>query len=147
MHLLSLLLRVLLGLCLIANGIGAAQASARMHADRAAAAAAMATGDTGNGGGSAGCHDGAPAMDAAPLGHGAMADSFTSDQRPAASEAGDCCERGACPCACAQPTAAVAVFALVPGALPVRGATPAITALPHTPPRLAHLIRPPIVAA
>jgi hypothetical protein len=118
----AVLLRVLLSLALVLNGIGSAVAAVHAHAGHAghehAPAMAMA--------------DGAPCHDQAPL-------------PPAADDgAGDCCHGARCHCACTAPGATVAAIAWLPQPQPpVAPATHRLEA-GHRAPALAHPIRPPI---
>lgn len=130
-RLLPLLMRLLLCLALVANGIAGAQASVRMaYAHATPARMIAAVDDTSDVPPCHRHHETAPvaaAHDEAPMpGHG------------------DCCKDGRCDCPCA-PSLLQAALAM---RLPVRPGTASVQISPptsaHRAPRLPHLIRPPI---
>ena len=122
MTLSAILLRVLLVLTLVLNGIGAAVAG--VHALGAPMDDALAQALASDA--AAPCHDEAP----------------LPSPDPAA--AGDCCDGARCDCACTAAGATVAAFDLRPLATsPVALATHRLDA-GHRAPALAHPIRPPI---
>jgi hypothetical protein len=140
MHPFALLLRLLLCACLIANGIGAAQASVRMafaHADVPGDAPARSRAD-------APCHD--LAMPDTPRGPHAAATgaamSMPSDHAGHGQNAP--CEGKSGTCACVPPgTCDAAPVAFLP-ALAAATPAPAPLSVAYHQPRMAHLIRPPI---
>lgn len=149
MSLPSLLLRLLLCVSLIANGIGFAQASTRMQLAHASHAGHDPAGA------STQCHPGMtmashadeamPAMDHAAMGHGApVADGADADADQAADEPADCCDGKTCQCACTQHASAGFIPELAPGIAPAHSAVVMGGATQHASPRLPHLIRPPI---
>jgi hypothetical protein len=118
----ALLLRVLLSLALVLNGIGSAVAAVHAQAGHAdhGTAHAMAMPDA------------APCHDQAPL---APAD---------ADDDSGCCHGARCDCHCTAPAATIAGVLLLPHAAPaVAVATHRLDA-GHRAPALAHPIRPPI---
>lgn len=137
MSLSSLLLRVLLSFVLIANGIGAAQAGARMqaghHAEHVAAAGAQVDG-----------HAGCNAQVADATNHASAAVHAGDAKRLAQAGLTDCCKAKACSYACSHSaTCATLVTALVSAPSPLRQPIP-VAAASYPQPRLPHLIRPPI---
>ena len=117
----ALLLRVLLVLALVLNGIGSAVAAVHAHAAPVDDALALALASDA----AAPCHEEAPA----PVG---------------LEDTGDCCEGARCDCACTAASATVATFALsAPAMPPIALATHRLDA-GHRAPALAHPIRPPI---
>lgn len=144
----SLLLRVLMCVVLIASGIGLAQASTRMQLAHAGEAAHVA----GDIGASRACHSRmAMASHAgAPVDHGAMGhpapgqqlDEATGDEGQAGPA--DCCEGTTCQCACIQHLSAGFSADLLPVAAQLRSGPLADGTSQHIPPRLPHLLRPPI---
>ena len=131
----AILLRVMLIVVLMLNGIGSAVASVQMaHAGRVAVAM--------------------PVADAAEMPchghHDAQAEATQPDVVPALAEDDpslpdpDCCESGACRCACMhQAQAAVAVLLPIEAVIIHDRAVLAPKA-GHSAPALPHLIRPPI---
>lgn len=142
MSLSSLLLRVLICVVLIANGIGLAQASTRMplaHAGEGAHVAGGMHASTGCHSGMATTgHDGMP-MDRAAQGHAAGKGTQDADPGPA-----DCCEGTACACECIQHLSAGFGAGGLPAAILVRAGPLVDGGSRHLAPRLPHLIRPPI---
>jgi hypothetical protein len=121
----AVLLRVLLVLALVLNGIGSAVAGVHAHAGHADAVPAQALASDAD----APCHEPAPVPAPEPV---------------AAGDAADCCEGARCDCACTAAGATVAAFELPTLATPpVALATHRLDA-GHRAPALAHLIRPPI---
>jgi hypothetical protein len=130
----SLLLRVLLSLALVVNGIGAAMAGAQMVGS-AVATPADAHAAAAPAGAHAGCH--AHAAVATPDG----------GKLPSGHPGPDCCEQGLCDCHCAQ-LAPLAFVAPMPASAAVAPILAPWALHPsHESPRLAHLIRPPISQA
>lgn len=154
MSLSALLLRVLLCVSLIANGVGFAQASTRMQLAHASHRAHDVAGP-GADGASVQCHPGMtmashggeamPAMDHAAMGHGV---SDANDASPATDQApdepADCCDGKTCQCACTQHASAGFIPEVSPGAMPAHSAIAMGGNSQHASPRLPHLIRPPI---
>ena len=115
----SLLLRCLLALALLCNGMASAVASVHAHAPAEAMPA------------TAPCHEGG--ADFAPMPDAAEADAMAS-----------CCVDGLCDCACAFVAIALPAPAVAPGlSMPDARATPVHVA-GHRGPALPHPIRPPI---
>lgn len=128
----SLLLRLLLCLSLLANGVGAAHAATGMRLAHVAQAA-VAAADAGS------CHEAAPEASAPasmPLRDPPPAHAGVGD--------GDCCDGEACDCVCmAQASLALpGGFASVATTAHADVVVGDASGLP--PPRLPHLIRPPI---
>ena len=124
----DLILRLLVSLCLIANGIGFAQASVRMqamHLSHTPAVEAPIVEEE------HGCHEEPDA-------------SAHADEAAGGSMAGDCCEGSVCQCACAHhATCAMSPLVITQPDLPIAGRLP-IALAGHPSPQLPHLIRPPI---
>lgn len=150
MNLLSLLLRIVLSVSLIANGAGLAQASTRMqlvhaeHAEHAAAPVAAAAAVVAAAGESQpACHE--PGMTEAatpkalPDHHGGH-----DSQGDVGDQATDCCEGRSCQCVCAQHAPMASVPGGVSGVTASQASVVARANPRHLPPRLPHLIRPPI---
>lgn len=138
-----LLLRALLILTLVANGVGAAQAAVRMHASHQLAMG-TAVASPADDAVSSGCHESSKsATRAAPSGHVGMGHSDA-----AASDAGaqdmSCCDGGACDCVCAQHLSGLRVSFTEIGWSLERSATHRWTLTERASPQLAHPIRPPI---
>lgn len=116
----GILLRLLLAVSLVLNGIGGALAGVSMSIEAHAVAPDASD--------HAGCHE--PAAEPAA--------------EPETGDAGDCCDSGPCSCACAQlPQLAATELLLMP--LVVVHAAAVGTRLSERPaPALPHLIRPPI---
>lgn len=133
----SLLLRVLLCLVLVSNGITAAVASVHMaagHAMPAAAAQAASPSPSTpcHEGGDAGGHDTATPVADTPS---------AADGEPAPP---DCCEAQACQCTCVQSVHATVLAWTISSGLPDRARHGRPFASAHAEPALPHLIRPPI---
>ena len=133
----SNLLRVVLSIALVLNGIGGAVAATRMHADQISAAEHTSSPK--------------PANTAMPCHQHQLsqaADGHTSAQSapaaPEKSQLPDCCESGICACACAHATQVVLLAP--PGTVPILNRNLTVKPLPlaHAAPALPHLIRPPI---
>lgn len=132
----SLLLRLLLCLSLLVNGVASAAAMPRMEAAVPAAQAMAASGSSASG---THCHqDGPMAMPhegAKMLAH--MHGKAQGHPMP------DCCKSGACDCACTQLAQVFSVTPLIVSLVPQATVLP-----PPEPqraaPALPHLIRPPI---
>lgn len=143
MRLFPLLLRVLVCLSLVANGIGFAQAAARMPWMHAADAAHTQM-RTVAPGAMSGCHEpGEPLAEPAYVAHG-VAHSQAPDVPPGHGDGLGCCEGDSCQCSCTPPAPVAFVAAFAAAALPA-GAEPgreAATGRPDA--RPSHLIRPPI---
>lgn len=155
----SLLLRLLLCVTLIANGIGVAQASTRMqlshaaHGSHAQPTAAPATAGAQPVLADAGeeCHPGmtmashtgaeAPVIDHESVGH--ASDPSAGETDPTV-DGMDCCDGTNCQCACTQHASAAFIAELSPGAPPVHTAALMGGTSQYASPRLPHLIRPPI---
>lgn len=134
----SIALRVLLGLCLILNGVGTAMAAVQMEAE-AIAGNAMAS-DTTNSTATtdADCHDRDMAADA---GHGnAIGHDGTRNPHPSP----DCCKHGACQCACAQHALAAMDLFTAQGSIGVTGIALHALAVGRPAPAPDALLRPPI---
>lgn len=125
----SFLLRLLLCLVLAVNGMGLAQAGLHAEAPQAAAVAR----DVAPPGG---CHE-----DAEPQ---ASPDAPMSGTHPAGDTG--CCDGAGdgCRCLCMAQTPLVFVVATVPAAMRVPDRVVSAASTWHRPPRLPHLIRPPI---
>jgi hypothetical protein len=135
-----LLLRVLLCLCLVLNGVASAAASAQMptsmHATAATPQPAIATASD-----DMPCHGHHDAMASMAKQH-APASEGPAPSKPKHSP--DCCKSGACRCACVH-IAQVGVPALQIPAVALDHARSVRTlALGHPAPALPHPIRPPI---
>lgn len=139
----SILLRLFLSIVLLFDGTATAVAAVHMnHLDRADAAAQLATTENPDANSEMPCHDASAAQDAMALhsdagghGHG------TSD---AETPPPDCCESGACDCACMHPAQAAVVSAAVDlGSLEHTDSVRPMFSV-HASPSLPHLIRPPI---
>jgi hypothetical protein len=126
MSLPSILLRLVLCVALVANGIGTAVAGMRMHAGAAQVQAQAAEP----------CH--ATSLPA-PVAKAATTHAHE--------HAGDCCHAGACTCQCLQQAhlAFAAGLALLPQSR--HDAVVHVSTATREPPRLPHLIRPPIAPA
>lgn len=137
MSLSSLLLRVLLSFVLVANGIGAAQAGARMqaghHAEHVAAASAQVDGH-------AGCH----AQVADPTRHASAAVHAGDAKRSSQAGVTDCCKAKACSCACSHSATSATLVTAFVSAPTLLGQPIPVAAASYPQPRLPHLIRPPI---
>lgn len=129
----AILLRVMLSVVLILNGIGSAVASVQM-----ARAGNMTTE--------------MPVSDAAEVpchgDHDALADAAQPDviselEEPSQSDP-NCCESGACRCACMHQAQAAMAVSLPIEAVIIHARSVLPTAAGHTAPALPHLIRPPI---
>ena len=148
----SVLLRLLLGLLLVLNGIGTSMAATAMLLVHATHATQSAPHSDAAGKAAPPCHDTARPvdtagdMDMAGMGDLAMAATDVSDTNAPASHQPppDCCQSMHCDCACMQSTAAAMVVLLLPTAAPADGEQTPAMALDHTAPALPHLIRPPI---
>jgi hypothetical protein len=135
----SILLRVLLCVALVLNGIGTAMASARMlgfatvvstEAARVIAPAQHAHG---------GCHEHAGAM--------ASHDEAAKPVAHHGKHGADCCEAGLCACHCAQQAQMAFVPPVLASPQVARSASVQALSSAHLPPRLPPLIRPPIFPA
>lgn len=146
MNLLSLLLRVLLCVSLIANGAGAAQASMRMQGpheayatDRQAPTVAAAS-----------CHASGAIMPASS--HGERALHATPEPPYVGAEAvptgksstTGCCKGKGCTCVCPQHVPGAALTVRVDRLAPRPQLPEGVMHADYAPPRLPHLIRPPI---
>lgn len=147
-NVLSLLLRILLCMSLVANGVGAARASARMtfehaaHMGRAAAestarmSAAVAPERS-----AAACH-GTSVRASAPAGTATAAVHASAGKAVAAGEQ-DCCKKKGCVCECVHASSATFVsYSVTP--LHVAGDRAPVRVDERPQPRLPHRIRPPI---
>lgn len=146
MRLFSLLLRLLLSVSLIANGVGFAQATVRMQLAHASHLTATLVAEPG---GSTECHEQATGGgDEMPNGmsHAAMGNTDHGAQAPAqgATDDTECCDASSCQCICAQHAFAAFAAGIPSGAMPVAGAAVLRGSPQHLAPRLPHLIRPPI---
>lgn len=154
MSLFSLLLRVLLCVSLIANGVGFAQASTRMQLAHAAHGPnapalpdALRSAQNCHPGMTMASHSGdaMPAMDHAAMGHSVpMHDESASVADVGLQDAADCCNGNSCQCACVQYASAAFTAAISTGPVPVHAAVLLGGTSQHASPRLPHLIRPPI---
>lgn len=154
MSLFPLLLRVLLCVSLIANGVGFAQASTRMqlaHAARSPDASALADSQRSP----QKCHPGTtmashsvdemPVIDHTALGHAVpMHDGSASVADVALQDASDCCDGNSCQCACVQYASAAFIAPSSAAPASVQSAVLLGGISQHASPRLPHLIRPPI---
>lgn len=143
----TVLLRVLLSLILILNGIWTAHASVQIPVSMAMPSNEQAVGAAGNTARShcAG-HASAMAASAHAAGHTDAPAAAPASRNPAACDpaAPDGCKSSACRCAC--PQACASLISVVPQA-PVLAAHDRVTgalALAYPTPSLPHLIRPPI---
>ncbi|TBR12794.1 MAG: hypothetical protein EPO46_03980 [Lysobacter sp.] len=146
MSLTSLLLRLLLCVSLIANGVGFAQASVRMQYGHPAQEGVGQV-PTPAQSSAPPCHRDAtvqmPSMQAPHAMH-AM-DAAGSSASPASKQShDDCCKGKTCRCACVQQAPCTFVSLLLPGAVLLPASQSAARVTLHTQPRLPHLIRPPI---
>lgn len=135
MRILLLLLRLSLCLGLAANGVAFAHAGVTPHPEQAGAIAVLESGEP-----SPGCHEAASgASDPSLDGHG-------SPGTPGKTGAAPCCDGDAC--ACGGPAqGALAAFVSAPASSwwpKLRGHSAHGGASGYPPPRLPHLIRPPI---
>jgi hypothetical protein len=135
----STLLRLLLAVVLVLNGIGAAGAEVRMqlHAGTAggestAPAIAKTAGPP--------CHQGMAVPTAAQAEQAAVELAGVKSKVPAP----DCCKFGTCTCALMYPVTGVMASAFVHPLLFANAAVYSPHVVEHRPPTLPHLIRPPI---
>lgn len=138
----TVLLRVLLSLILVLNGIGSAHASVQMSVNMAMPWSERAIGAADNAAGSH-CTGHALAMTASA--HDAdHADAPAAAPEPCDPAAPDCCKSSACRCACPQVCASL--IPMVPQAplLAAHDRAAGDLALAYPAPALPHLIRPPI---
>ena len=143
----SLLLRLFLCATLIANGIGFAQASARMQLAHAShgSHATLPVGDGGADGQE--CHPGMiPASHEANVaaGNGALPGALATHADAQHAEPMDCCDGMNCQCACAQHVSTGFMADVMASVVPVHPSVAMAGASQHASPRLPHLIRPPI---
>ncbi len=134
----SIVLRTLLGLCLVLNGTGTAVAAAQM-ATATIASSTMAS-DTTNPATTtdADCHDRDMAADP---GHGSvMEHDGSSSPHPAP----DCCKYGTCQCACAQHAQVTIALFAAEGSIGVAGISLHALADGRPAPAPDALLRPPI---
>lgn len=132
-----LLLRFLLGLVLVLDGIGAAAAATQMRLQHAGVASITASGDT---------RAAADHADMAPCheqGNGVAVDPAKPDDQ-AGHATPDCCASAQCHCPCAQPAPAAPVLAFACDAVVIHVAAERAPAAGYAAPTLPHLIRPPI---
>lgn len=139
----SILLRLLLCVTLILNGISGATAAVRMaagHAEHAEQPMA-AVPDAGMAAQAMACHG----NDAATTAMADMAHSVDPVQAPATpAEPEQCCDSSACQCACVHQSAATIVASFLVAPLPPAVGTAGTLDVSHRAPALPHLIRPPI---
>lgn len=128
------LLRALLCLILLLNGMGYAHAATRMAAEMAASSKSATGAETS-------CHSDMPAMAGMAGGHHPGMDDATPQQPDAAP---DCCTAGSCDGPCTQHAPVVLWPLLAVAATPVPMAAPSYRADSHPSPRLLHRLRPPI---
>lgn len=125
------ILRILLSLTLVLNGIGSAMAATRMQLTTAPAQKAEATmPDTKAG---MPCHE-----------QGAMGAGKSHGQPQEAPAVPDCCKGGACACACTSVAQAVVLTPSLPTPVWAHAPLTKRLSLGHLDPALPHLIRPPI---
>lgn len=138
------MLRLLLCVSLVANGIGLAQASMRMELAHAAHAAEqpvlVVASSVCHGDATAGVSNDVAIAHAA-MGHGDSAELAGAD---ALMDGPECCDGTGCQCACPQQASATTAAALVLGSLPALPALGEAGRSQRATPRLPHLIRPPI---
>ncbi|MEJ7746955.1 MAG: CopL family metal-binding regulatory protein [Luteimonas sp.] len=138
------MLRLLLALVLLANGIGSAFAATRMQVEgfgARAAAVAMAQSDASTGAAHCDEHAG---MDAVVMDASAMSSHAPGDAQDSDSDSGDCCASGFCLCACVQLVlAGIENLHMLESAV-TRDTTAQVLSIGHAAPALPHLIRPPI---
>ena len=119
-----LLLRLLLCLAILANGIASAQAGVRMLGAHAAPVAVQAAAEA-----ASSCHETADAV---------------APDAPSAHERGDCCRDGGCDCTCPVPLFEALLVPVLAGPPVATQATAPRAPARRAAPRLPHLIRPPI---
>lgn len=137
MPILSVLLRLLLCLGLVANGAGFAQASTHMQLGQGAMVEVPVTAaDAGRDGAARGCHDAPPSAQLATEAAGSAQATDTGRM--------DCCDGDACPCSCTFQAPVAHATAAVPQGAALRFEAAFHDPARHRPPRLPHLIRPPI---
>ncbi|GAB3099687.1 CopL family metal-binding regulatory protein [Lysobacter terrae] len=147
----SVLLRLLLSLCLVLNGTGAAAASAHMPMQHESAP--LGTEATTSASASADampCHGGhheAAAMqspaDPMAMGH-ASHDKASKPDHSRPGHTPDCCKSGTCRCACVHVAQVGVPAMLLPAAVPAHERSVRTLTLGHAAPALPHPIRPPI---
>ena len=128
----SLLLRLLLCLAIVVNGIGGAQATARMAVMHMPAVTTM----TNEARGMPPCHH--------PATHAAATASTGTHARASTAGHDDCCKDGRCDCPCAPSLPQLAAALQVPVVIAAATRDVAVPLPQHATPRLPHLIRPPI---
>ena len=136
----SLLLRALLCLCLVLNGMAAASASAHLPMADHIGAASVAANPASM----------AATQDASCHGHGATAmadqdEATTATPEPAKPKhSPDCCTSGICNCACVHIAQAGVPALQLPASSPDHARSVRALTLGHAAPALPHPIRPPI---
>ena len=135
----STLLRLLLAVVLVLNGIGAAGAEVRMQLHAAPAGGETTAPATAKTAGPP-CHQGMAVPTAAQAEEAAVKLAGVKSKVPAP----DCCKFGTCTCALMYPVTGVMASAFVHPLLYVDAGVQGTHAVGHRPPTLPHLIRPPI---
>lgn len=143
----SLLLRILLCLLLVLNGVGNAVAGVRMSLEHSARAEHSLTDALASALGesvvpAATAAERQLATDAGPPCHEAK--QAAVEQPPADGVQDNCCDAGQCACACLQHVLATPMPAALPAAIPGSERAGRRLQAGHLPPALSHLIRPPI---
>jgi hypothetical protein len=138
----NILLRVLLSLILVLNGVWTAKASVQMPMEMAMPSSEQAIGAVDNAAGSH-CAGHALAMAASPhdAGH---ADAPAAIPKPCDPAAPDCCKSSACRCACSQLCASLLPVVTQAPLLAAHDRVVGALAPAYPTPALPHLIRPPI---
>lgn len=147
MSVFSLLLRCLLLVGLVANGAGAAQASARMQLAHVAHTAipAPSLADEPLLAKSEGCHDQAASVGVSDVPTPHPGNGHVGSNEDGSAESPDCCGDGStCHCPCAQHAPMAFNTALQLNALLIHASACIEGTSQHASPRLPHLIRPPI---
>lgn len=139
----AILLRVLLSISLVLNGMGTAVAATRMLVDHAATSVARTVVATTEVVATLPCeqhHGMAAAVSEGPAPIAAADTGAVKTKHPTP----DCCKSGKCGCACLQATPAALLVMSLPQAVIARGAGVRAMKPEHASPALPQLIRPPI---
>lgn len=155
----SLLLRMLLCVVLVANGVGAVQAGVRMQTAHVVHGATTRAAVSSTVGRADACHSasamtadaerGMPPMDHAGMGHDGVHPVSDSSDGPLPADGGtdepmDCCDGSRCQCACTQHASATFIEPVAGAPLASHVVVAVRGSSQHASPRLPHLIRPPI---